>query len=241
MLDAPTMKRRLNDAFVAIPLRNIDVATACGVTPQAVGGWRRTGRIDKKHLETLAKLTHRPLTYWLGDDAPAAKMYKITTGSSVQGIVESPLMPTESRAYVRYEVMGSGGAGPGVINTDYPEVLREIEVAEWRLYDAFGRLPSPVRVKLLTVRGDSMSPKIRNGDVVFVDTEDTAYDGDGTYVVVIHRHTLVKRLELRTDGLHIVSLSAPDRPDIVAPDAIESLRIAGRVIGTLQLRRAEDL
>lgn len=149
----------------------------------------------------------------------------------------------ETRAgYVRFQLMdASWGAGPGVINSDYPEVLREVEIAEWQVRQELGRVPSPSRVKLLTVRGESMAPRIRSGDVVFVDIEDQSpYDG-GLFVIVLHGHALVKRIEIRTDGLHIVSLAAPTRPDIVPPDRMDSLHIAGRVLGAIQLRKAEDL
>ena len=143
--------------------------------------------------------------------------------------------------YRRFQVMGEGGAGPGVVNVDYPEVVREIEIAEWQLQEELGRLPSPNRVKLLTVRGHSMAPRIRNGDVVFVDIEDKAPADGGLFVIVLHGHALVKRLEIRRDGYHVVSLATPDRPDIYAPDQTGDLVIAGRVLGAMQLRKAEDL
>lgn len=150
--------------------------------------------------------------------------------------------PHATRAgYVRYQVMGEGGAGPGVINQDYPEVLQEVELAEWQVREEIGALPSPDRVKLLTVRGQSMAPRIRNGDVVFVDIEDKQmYDG-GLFVVLLHGHALVKRLEIRTDGLHIVSLAAPERPDVVPPNKMHDVSIAGRVLGAIQLRKSDDL
>ena len=53
----------------------------------------------------------------------------------------------------------------------------------------------------------SGGPRIRSGGVAFVDIEDCAYDGAGNYVVILHGHALVTRLELRTNGLHIISLA----------------------------------
>lgn len=164
---------------------------------------------------------------WLGDSASQAF---------------APIAPSATvQSYVRYQVMGIGGAGPGVINPDYPEVLREVEIAEWQLREEIGFIPAPSRVKLLTVRGNSMSPRIRNGDVVFVDVEDQRPEDGCLFAIVLQGHTLVKKLEFRTDGVHIVSLAVPDRPDIVSPDNIETLRIAGRVLGAIQLRRSQDL
>lgn len=152
------------------------------------------------------------------------------------------IAPSATRAdYVRYQDMGQGGAGPGVINPDYPEVFREIEIAEWQLRKELGRIPSPARVKLLTVRGNSMSPRIRHGDVVFVDTEDCQPEDGCMFAILLQGATLVKLLEFRRDGVHIVSLASPDRPDIVPPNEVESLRIQGRVLGAIQLRKMQDL
>lgn len=149
--------------------------------------------------------------------------------------------PAETQpGYVRYQRF-EGGAGPGVINPDYPDVFREVEISEWQLRDELGRVPPPSRVKLVTVRGISMAPRIRNGDVVFVDVEDREPFDGGLFAIVLHGHTLVKRLEIRTDGLHIVSLASPDRPDVVPPNEMSDLHIAGRIIGAIQLRKPEDL
>jgi hypothetical protein len=71
MLDAAELSRRLKTAMDAAKPRvsSAALATACQVTPQAVNGWRTTGRVAKKHLATIAELTGRPLEYFLGDEA----------------------------------------------------------------------------------------------------------------------------------------------------------------------------
>lgn len=46
-----------------------DVAEACGVTVQAINGWKTNGRVGKQHIKTLARLTGLPVSWWLpGDD-----------------------------------------------------------------------------------------------------------------------------------------------------------------------------
>lgn len=74
MLDSTEMARRFKVAF---PLRggavsDRQIADECRVTPQAVAGWRKTGRIAKKHLLVLARLSGRGERYWLGDDTAIA-------------------------------------------------------------------------------------------------------------------------------------------------------------------------
>lgn len=69
MLDAQDLRRRLIDAMdKATPrVTSAALAEACGVTPQAVNGWRKTGRIAKRHLPKVAELTEKPLEYFLGE------------------------------------------------------------------------------------------------------------------------------------------------------------------------------
>lgn len=42
-------------------------AAQLGVTPQAVGGWVKTGRIAKPMLAKLARLTGKPISFFLAD------------------------------------------------------------------------------------------------------------------------------------------------------------------------------
>lgn len=50
------------------PIKAAELATAFGVTPQAINGWRKKGRIGKDKLIKLARLTGRPAGYFLGED-----------------------------------------------------------------------------------------------------------------------------------------------------------------------------
>lgn len=45
------------------------LAKAIGATKQAVYSWRKTGRIDKKHLQALATITGKPLAWWLEQES----------------------------------------------------------------------------------------------------------------------------------------------------------------------------
>lgn len=55
MLDS--LADRLSFAFAYSGIRKADVARACNVTPQAVSGWTRTGRISKELIFVIADLT----------------------------------------------------------------------------------------------------------------------------------------------------------------------------------------
>jgi len=85
MLDANETRRRFQRALKANPsLALKDIAEACGVTPQAVGDWKRTGRIGKKHFQKLGDLMHTGLDYWVTDKPETvAQITEIAAHSSV--------------------------------------------------------------------------------------------------------------------------------------------------------------
>src|SRR5690606_3095730 len=101
-------------------------------------------------------------------------------------------------------------------------------------------VPEKDRVKLVTVRGDSMYPDIKNGDVVMVDVCRNFFEGDGIYLINLSGYTLVKRLQMLHDGLHIISTNTKYRSQVIAADEIESIHVAGRVLGAALLRRSEE-
>jgi transcriptional regulator with XRE-family HTH domain len=70
---AETIKKKMAEVLSA-GLKQIDIASHCGVSKQAVQSWKNTGRIDKRHLPLLAEVSRRPLSWWLdiGDDATEA-------------------------------------------------------------------------------------------------------------------------------------------------------------------------
>ena len=73
MLDATELARRLREAMDKKEPRLTSAALAkvCKVTDQAVNGWRRTGRIAKKHLPSIAAETGKAIEYFLGEQPGA--------------------------------------------------------------------------------------------------------------------------------------------------------------------------
>lgn len=59
------MAKKLAEAIARPPITQSKIAAECKVTKQAVQGWLKTGRFDKKHLPKLSEITGRPLSWWL--------------------------------------------------------------------------------------------------------------------------------------------------------------------------------
>lgn len=94
------MAQKLGEAMSKPPLKQAEVAVACGVTKQAVQGWLKTGRFDKKHLPTLAKVTGRPLAWWLDADTDtpsddllnALQDWRLQASSKSQEVIDSLIL-----------------------------------------------------------------------------------------------------------------------------------------------------
>lgn len=210
---------RLRLAMQRANFTQLELSKAAGVSAPSVHGWL-SGRSQTIRSDILVK-TARALgvsTAWLATGE----------GSIDDSADLPPLSVRETPAgYLRIELLdGGAGMGAGVVNEDFPEVIRSMDYAEWDIRQRLGFLPKPGRLKLITGRGPSMAPVINNGDVVMVDTAIDYYDGDAIYVISIGGETQIKGLQRRADGVYIVSAN-PLFPPYAAPD---DLHIAGKAV-----------
>lgn len=155
-----------------------------------------------------------------------------------QAVRPAAVSPSETPAgYVRLQLLDvEGGMGDGGLQTDYPEVLRHVDVAEaW----ARARLPRDLeRIRIITGRGDSNAPLINDGDILFVDVGIQHFAGEGMYVFNWMGHLLCKRLSpnLVTGRLEIRSVNKNYETTEVAANELDQLHIAGKVVAWWTLR-----
>lgn len=165
-----------------------------------------------------------------GEEPLARTVEDAYHAESEAGVTGSATPP----GYVRFQLLdGAAGMGDGVENQDYPEVIREVDIASWEVRRKLGFMPKPGRIQLLTGRGPSMRPMISEGDVCMVDTEVHEFDGDAVYVINVGGETLIKMLQMRGDGLYVVSANA-DYPAYKVDRA--ELFVGGRVVSVLGMK-----
>ena len=70
LTDAQRLAALIRQALDDSDVTDAEISRACGVTKQAVTGWRKTGRVAKKHLPTIARLTKKPVELFLLADPP---------------------------------------------------------------------------------------------------------------------------------------------------------------------------
>ncbi|MDZ5815021.1 helix-turn-helix transcriptional regulator [Stenotrophomonas maltophilia] len=229
-----TIGDRVKKARADARMSRSELAVATGIGYSTIAELERGGMQTSTKLRVIASALGVSLT-WL------------ETGKGTQHGLAEPqaeyVAASEIPAgYVRFRMMDAQAAGGvGVVNQDYPAVLREVDIAEWQVRSQIGFIPDEGRVQLITVRGDSMHPDVKNGDVVMVDTARGFFDGDGVYLINLNGYTMVKRLQMLPNGLHIVSTNPKYQNAVLPPDEIDTLHVAGRIVGAALMRRGEDI
>lgn len=110
--------------------------------------------------------------------------------------------------------------------------------------EGYWTFPDPVKERFrhinkthaLPVLGDSMSPTLRDGAIVFVDTTHTVPSPPDIYVVDYGDGLMVKRVELipRSEKVRIISDNSQHYPSYEL--SREDVRVFGRVVASFQWR-----
>ncbi len=120
---------------------------------------------------------------------------------------------------VKVPLIGKVCAGNGIIA--YEDVIgHEVVESKYGTGDYF----------CLMVKGDSMSPKIDNGDVVLVKKQDSVENGDLAIVIVDDEEGMIKQVEYNDDCIKLISFNLfyPER--VFEKYNMERVKIIGKVI-----------
>lgn len=150
------------------------------------------------------------------------------TTSGIASVLAKDASPTAPQsACVRIPVLGDVAAGiPIEAITDIVD-YEEIDAALAATGEFFG----------LRVKGDSMEPRMMDGDVVIVRKQDSAETGDTVVVLVNGDSATVKKIKYGPDGISLI----PTNPvhDVQFFSAADVERLPVRVIGRVVELRAK--
>lgn len=122
----------------------------------------------------------------------------------------------------RIPVLGDVAAGiPIEAITDIVD-YEEIDAAMAKSGEFFG----------LRIKGDSMEPRMREGDVVIVRQQDSAETGDTVVVLVNGDSATVKKIKYGPDGITLLPTNPAHDPIFYSAAEVEQLpvRVIGRVV-----------
>ncbi|HBQ4074182.1 TPA: helix-turn-helix transcriptional regulator [Klebsiella pneumoniae] len=218
-----TLAERLREARKAASMTQKTLGDAVGVSQAAIQKIE-TGRAAQttKLLDIAKALRVRP--EWL---------------SSGTGAMRADGEDDKKPSHINHDVFRvdildlSVSAGPGIVNQEFVEILHSVEYAPAEARHMFdGRKAENIRI--INVRGDSMSGTIEPGDLLFVDISVKSFDGDGIYAFLYDDTAHVKRLQKMKDKLLVIS----DNKSYAAWDPIEKdemnrVFVFGKVIGSM--------
>ena len=201
---------RLKEARKAKRYSQAEVSKMLGVTQQAVGKWE-TGRStpDPQTVARLAEILDTPSDVLLG-------LRKEPGVSAAVG----------RNAFSRYTesqipVVGTVRAGYGALafEEDYGK--------------EYARVKDPSSYFYLVVRGDSMEPRIHDGDLALVHRQDTLENGDlGVLIYGDEGEGTLKRYIQRGNCVVLQPFNPAYHEMVIKGEDLNHLHIAGRVVET---------
>ncbi|MDL2253515.1 XRE family transcriptional regulator [Ruminococcaceae bacterium OttesenSCG-928-I18] len=182
-----------------------ELAGKLGVSQQAVGKWE-TGRSSPDHgtLMQLADFFGVSLDSLLG-----------RCGGFVGEV--QPYLPV---AEAQVPVVGSVRAGYGAL------------AFEEDLGDEAATVKDPESYFYLVVKGDSMEPRIHEGDLALVRRQPVLDDGDLGVVIYGEGEGTLKRFLRKGNAVVLQPFNPAYEPIILAGEDLERLYIAGKVVET---------
>lgn len=198
-----TLKNRLEEVMEECGLHNqTQLADFLGVTRGLVSQWfDGTTGLGKKPLENIKEKTNFS-PRWV-KDGTGEKYQQRKQPIPPQSNIVSDDNFDHSHTHLsipRYEVKLSAGNGTAqwVELTDKePLIFR----ASW----FFERHLSPEHLRAMTVKGDSMTPVLENGDTVIIDIEDTEIIDGEIYAILYKEKLYIKELRHTENGVLMIS------------------------------------
>ena len=208
------------------------VAKACNVTKQAVSGWIKTGKVDKKHLPVIAAMTGVDLNWLLtGEGEMFGGVAEPNARYSSAIIVghEDDEIP-DPKVFAMLPLLNAElAAGAGINNGDeQPEFFLSMRKSTLRRCNV-----QEANAKAVHITGSSMEPVLSDGDKVGIDLADSWPITDGeTYALLDTDMLRVKTLyNLPGGGLRLRSFNRDEYPDeILTGDEVrDRITVRGRV------------
>jgi repressor LexA len=184
-------------------LKPLRVVKDIGIASGSITKWKNGSIPNSRSLTKIADYFGVSVEYLLGKETPAAQSETIALDHNNLRMV--PLFETVSAGF---------GAYASEDIQDYMPVY-------------FHNPSEAAQTICIKVRGNSMSPKIEDGDIIQVHKQESVDDGSIAVVLVDGDEGLVKKLQYRPDGVDLISMNPMYPP--MRFDAAEASRV--RVVG----------
>ncbi|WP_442959109.1 MULTISPECIES: XRE family transcriptional regulator [unclassified Providencia] len=217
------MRDRIKQARLAKDMTQAELADAVGVSPQSVQQWETSTEPRKNRVMKIAEILGVDAN-WLLFGRPESENRKevvkieLEDGSNVQERYKVEILDIEA----------SAGSGVMVLD-DFIETITAIEYSAEEAKRLFGGRTADT-VKMITVKGDSMSGTFEPRDQIFVDITVNHFDGDGIYVFILDNQLYIKRLQMQYKKLAVISDNPRYETWYLEDNSIDGMFIQAKVL-----------
>lgn len=188
----------------------------CGIGRTAVSQWKRGTLPSAKSLQKLSSYFKVTTDYFFTDHTDSAARLAL-------GMLRDPALADEAEhRAVRIPIYGQIAAGVPIAAITDIEDYEEISAKMASLGDYIA----------LRIHGDSMLPRMTEGDVVIARLQDTVDSGDTALVMVGDESATCKRVKFTDEGLMLISTNPAYEPMFFTKRQVAELpvRIFGKVV-----------
>ena len=220
-----TLGEKIKQLRSNMNISQVDFATKIGVSKQTLYKYENNiiTNIPFDKIEDIARIANVSPAYLMG-------WAEFGVGSELKKIIEN--LPSDISAYetkinstpkgVTINVLGRVAAGIPI------EAIEEIIDTE----EISQEMASTGEFFGLKIHGDSMEPRMYEGDVVIVRKQEDADSGDIVIAMVNGDDATCKRLVKYENGINLLSLNSKYAPIVFSKEEIETkpVRIIGKVV-----------
>lgn len=200
-----TTSERIKEAMELLNMKQADLVERTGISKGALSSYISGRYLPKQtNIYLIAKALNVNEAWLMGSDVPMNR----TTSSRSSG--------------VKINVLGRVAAGIPIEAVE--EIIDQEEITEdlARTGSFFG----------LQIKGNSMEPRMCEGDVVIVRQQDDAESGDVVIALINGDDAVCKRLRKYKEGIELISNNPSYEPMYFSNEEIEKkpVRIIGKVV-----------
>lgn len=204
-----TVWERINKRMNEKGILQKDLAKYLDTRPQTITDWKNgKTKSYQKFLPQIAEYLDVSVNYLLGKDEPRLEP-NIGEILPSDNMYKRPLYESVSAGFGAYANNSIVGWIPILIENPY-----DVE-------DTFG----------IKVQGDSMYPKIEDGDIAIVRRQEMVDNGSIAVVMVGDDEGFIKKIEIGDDYIRLISLNPEYPPRTIRGEELNSVRIVGVVLG----------
>lgn len=228
---------RIKQRRQQLGIRQVDLAKAINVSQSTMSDYE-TGRTEPdldtlleiaKNLQVSVSWLLREKTEHIINDRDHKRLLELCAENRldtnlIDFVIQHQIVPSTSK---RIPVLGNVAAGIPLDAIEDIVDYEEIDSAMAATGEFFG----------LRIKGASMEPRMRDGDVIIVRKQDTADTGDTIVALVNGDSATVKKLKIGPDGISLI----PTNPayDVQFYSAADVEKLPVRVIGKVVELRAK--